>query len=413
MQDEAIIHKLFTDGTHRSAAPAETLARVRPLLRRFGITRIANVTGLDCIGIDTVMVVRPNARSLSVAQGKGVDLDAAKASGVMEAIEQHAAEHVRRPLVSATADELRRAHRVVDTAGLPRLQQPFGPSERILWTEGRDLATGEAVQVPYELVHCDFTLPLPPGSGHFLASTSGLASGNDPLEAFVHGICELIERDAMTLFYGASAEEQWRRRVDLDAVEDPVCGALLERYDDADVEVACWDMTSDVGVPSFLCGVIDRQLNPFRPVGLARGAGCHPVAEIALSRALCEAAQSRLTRIAGTRDDMAQAQVARAQSEETLARHLAEIVPTLQPPRRFSDVPTHPHPTFEEDLAWLRARLASAGMSEIVVVDLTPAELPASVVRIVIPGLEASCEIPGYRPGARAAARPPAPGGGA
>ncbi len=63
--------KGFRDGTHRLIAPAETVARVRRLMPVMGITRIANVTGLDCIGIPVVMVCRPNSRSLSVSQGKG------------------------------------------------------------------------------------------------------------------------------------------------------------------------------------------------------------------------------------------------------------------------------------------------------------------------------------------------------
>jgi YcaO-like protein with predicted kinase domain len=65
-------------GTHRLVPPAETLARLRPLLPKLGITRVANVTGLDTIGIPVAMAVRPNSRSLSVSQGKGLDLDAAR-----------------------------------------------------------------------------------------------------------------------------------------------------------------------------------------------------------------------------------------------------------------------------------------------------------------------------------------------
>ena len=74
--------KSYRLGTHRTLAPEETLARVEPHLRTMGITRVANVTGLDDIGIPVVMVVRPNSRSISVSQGKGIELAAAKASGV-------------------------------------------------------------------------------------------------------------------------------------------------------------------------------------------------------------------------------------------------------------------------------------------------------------------------------------------
>ena len=79
--------KGYTVDTHRTVSTQETMTRVSPFLQQMGITRIANVTGLDTIGIPVVMVTRPNSRSVAVSQGKGLSLTAAKASGVMEAIE--------------------------------------------------------------------------------------------------------------------------------------------------------------------------------------------------------------------------------------------------------------------------------------------------------------------------------------
>ena len=81
--------KGFRLGTHRAIDPRETIERIRPHMAAMGITRVANVTGLDRIGIPVVMVCRPNSRSLAVAQGKGLDLDAAKASGLGESIEAY------------------------------------------------------------------------------------------------------------------------------------------------------------------------------------------------------------------------------------------------------------------------------------------------------------------------------------
>ena len=69
--------KRYTHGTHRVCPPEETLERLRPHLATMGITRVANVTGLDRTGVPVVMVVRPNARSVAVSQGKGLTLAAA------------------------------------------------------------------------------------------------------------------------------------------------------------------------------------------------------------------------------------------------------------------------------------------------------------------------------------------------
>ena len=71
-----------------------------------GITRIADVTGLDTIGIPVVMVYRPNSRSVVVAQGKGLDLLAAKVSGAMESVEVFMAERITKPLLLGSFNDL-------------------------------------------------------------------------------------------------------------------------------------------------------------------------------------------------------------------------------------------------------------------------------------------------------------------
>ena len=115
--------KLCIDGTHRARTLEDTLAWVTPQLARFGITRVANVTGLDHIGIPVVMVVRPNGKSLSVSQGKGLTMDAAKASGIMESIEAHHAENIDLPVRFETYRRLERTESVVDVTLLPQLQK--------------------------------------------------------------------------------------------------------------------------------------------------------------------------------------------------------------------------------------------------------------------------------------------------
>jgi ribosomal protein S12 methylthiotransferase accessory factor len=65
--------KRFVTGTHRARTPAETLADFGRHQQTMGITRLANVTGLDVIGIPVYMAVRQNSRSIAVSQGKGLD----------------------------------------------------------------------------------------------------------------------------------------------------------------------------------------------------------------------------------------------------------------------------------------------------------------------------------------------------
>ena len=65
--------KVVTRGTHRMRSFAETWSAVAPHLRAMGITRVANVTGLDDIGIPVVMVVPPQRTDAGGLPGKGAD----------------------------------------------------------------------------------------------------------------------------------------------------------------------------------------------------------------------------------------------------------------------------------------------------------------------------------------------------
>lgn len=400
--DQAV--KVHTTGTHRIVPPERTLARVAPFLPVMGITRVANVTGLDTVGIPVVMVTRPNSRSISVAQGKGVTLAAAKASGVMESIESFHAERITLPLKYGSHEELRWSHPLADVDRLPRLATGgFTPHTPMLWIEGEDLLGGGTKWVPFETVHLNFTLPLPPGSGSFLAGSNGLASGNSLAEAIGHAVTELVERDAATLWRLRDAGAQEATRIDPATVGDPVCASLLDRFDAAGVDVGLWDITSDVGLPAFLCRIVTREDAPQHAVRPALGMGCHAAREVALSRALTEAAQSRLTFIAGARDDMPRAEYERHLDPAQHARWKKRIVEGTGS-RDFATVPSFTGRTVEDDLAHQLDRLRAVGIEEVVAVDLTKPEFGIPVARVVIPGLEGIDESPDYRLGARARA---------
>lgn len=396
--------KGFLSGTHRLVDPGSTLDRARPLMRRMGITRVANVTGLDTIGIPVVMVVRPNSCGLAVSQGKGLTLAHAKASGLMESIECFHAEHVLAPLTLASYDQLQGERAVVDVAGLPHVTPaPFDAGRRVLWIEGHELMSDRPIQLPLEAVHTNYSLPLPQGSGALAITSNGLASGNHLLEAISHGICEVVERDATTLFYCRDEGARRRLRVDLATVDDPACRDALDRYDAADVDVAVWEVTSDVGIPAFLCFILDRYPSPLRPLPGAEGMGCHPTRRIALLRALLEAAQSRLTAISGSRDDFRRDEYDRFMDLDHL-RHLQEEIGAHPGLRPFSAAPNFEGASFSDDVEWELGQLRAVGLTQVAVVDLTRRDFGLPVIRAVIPGLEGPTGVVGLRLGARALA---------
>jgi len=427
-------------GAHRSRPPEETWRSIQPLLSRFGITRVADVTGLDRVGIPVWMAVRPNSLSLSVMQGQGIEPMAARVSAAMKGIEMAHGEVVSRELRLDCYEHLARSAPVVDVASLPPLNRSlFSPKLDLPWVEARDLATGQAAWVPYEMVHTDATVPWKLGSGCFLAGTSGLASGNTLAEAVLHGLCEAIERDAMSLWAHAPVAAQAASRVDLSTVKDPTVREVLERFAAAGLVVVAWDITSDVGLPAYRVSVFDHEREAaLAPLGGAVGAGCHLDPAEALLHALTEAAQSRLTRIVGARDDLTRARYRSTQVQQALAFHQAHagepgVVPVRPSPAPIvpeePKTPTTPVNTVEAgdvaliaddvDAVWavdlegtvdgdvveVLAGLAGAGLKRALVVDLSLPGVPVSVARVIVPGLEGPMEASGYLPGRRARAR--------
>ncbi len=398
-------NKGYRNGTHRLVAPEQTLQRILPLMRPMGITRVATITGLDVIGIPVVAVMRPNSRSIAVAQGKGLDLTAAKVSGLMESIENYHGERVRLPLTLASWREMRERGPTLAIERLPRVAgSSLRDGTRMLWVQGHEIFEGKPIAVPFEVVHTDYTLPLPTCSGALVMSDSGVASGNDPLEATSHAICELVERDALTLFRFSASAQQAERRVLLSTIDDEACRSVLELYAKADVQVAVWDVTSDIGIPTFFCTILDRKPDHFRALGPSSGSGAHPCREVALLRALTEAAQARLTIIAGSRDDIGLATYRRGQDRAVLAE-AQSLLAAGGEQRDLDEVPTHAADTLHEDVSWELGRLRSVGIEQVAVIDLSRPEFQIPVVRVVIPGLEGMHDAPGFTPGARVRAR--------
>ena len=392
--------KTFTDGTHRTISPAQTVQNAHPHLTAMGITRVANVTGLDRIGIPVVNAIRPNSRSLSVSQGKGLSLMAAKASAIMEAIEGFHGEEIDLPLLEGTFAQLTTHHRLIDTRGLAYLRGTrFDPHRSIHWAKGQDLLSGDAVWLPSELAHTDYTLPRLPNAGCFVASTNGLASGNHPVEAITHGICEVIERDAHTLWDHQPFDRKAATLVELDSVTDKDCRFVIEALQSAGMSVGVWNMTSDTGIATFYCLITDAQIKGGHSGG---GAGTHLSRDVALLRALTEAVQVRTNYITGARDDLRHDEYEAAGVEEKT--RYAQALMAAQPAQavQFGEVPSQTFDTLEEDLDWLLSRLVSVGITEVISVDLTKPEFNIPVHRIVIPGLEGPHDHDDYCPGDRA-----------
>jgi ribosomal protein S12 methylthiotransferase accessory factor len=362
-----------------------------------GITRLGNITGLDHIGIPVAVAVRPNSRSVSVSQGKGLDLPQAMASALMEAIEGFHAEEVGEGC-RASYRELSATDRVVDPWALCTTGRPFDAGARIAWHQGFDLLQQEPCWVPAEIVHTDYTRPL---DGFFLAGSNGLASGNHIVEAISAAICELVERDAIALWNASGIGARARRALDTGSVDDPDCQTLLARFGEAGMAVRLWDLTTEIGIAVFLCDIRDDREGDPRRLRRFHGAGCHPERAIALTRALTEAAQTRLTYIAGIRDDLLPAEYEEPPTAD-IVDALLDALREESAPLSFREAPSFAADDLGEDLRRELECLRQEGLARAVAVDLTRPDFGIPVVRVVIPGLEGDIRHPHYTPGRRA-----------
>lgn len=402
-------HKGYTQGTHRVCSPEETVARNWPLGQSMGITRLANVTGLDVIGLPVWVSIRPNSRGLSTSQGKGFDHASAKASALMESIESWHGEHIEQPLRHDSYHRLSRSAAVIDVTRLNTYADVVIRDDTpLLWIEGYDLMQERPTWVPFDCVSTNYVWAGRGGlQASFVMSSNGLSSGNHLLEAIAHGLAEIIERDAVTLAADALRAGAPAQRIDPGTVADPGCASVLDMLARAGVLVSLHDISADTGVPVCACTIVDGEERVhWRTLPAFSGYGCHPLPAIALMRAITEAVQSRLTHISGSRDDIFTTDYQRGGNPDDLRRY-RELIRDTPPAVDFASRPSLATDSFEGDIAAMLAGLRRIGVDSAVVVNLTRPEIGVPVVKVVVPGVEAPIPLIGgraIRPGARARA---------
>ncbi|THD62547.1 MAG: hypothetical protein E7813_20485 [Bradyrhizobium sp.] len=378
------LKKIDLTGTVRARTATETLTAVRPLFPQFGITRVARVTGLDTIGIPTSICIRPNARHLATAQGKGLTQELADISAIMESIEGYHAETVRAPTNYFSFREMTRKRLALD----PRLLER-GPRWKIWnmetpmrWVKGYELIRRQTIWIPFIALTMDSTAPHPEFA-ILQVSTNGLASGNNWVEAVLHALYELVERDSEFRWSLLSARRRAATLVDPETIDTPFLRDLLTRLRIAKQLPLIWDITSRLGVPTFRCVLIDQDAE--RNLGRFHGSGSHLVTSVALSRALTEAAQARLTWISGSREDVFPYLYRDMQEKNQPAVELP--TPRLSIKNRqdaFSGL------TLQDDLDWIVEKLRINGYPLISVFSHTGDDLPISVVTVLVPGMSFS-----------------------
>lgn len=383
------IKKQYVQGTHRTCSPADTLNKYHKISKTLGITRLANITGLDRIGMPVWVSIRPNSRGLSTAQGKGMDSLAAKASALMESIENWHAENIQAPLTFDSYQSLSQRSHVANIDKLATYSHALLRKDApILWIEGYDLLKETPTWVPYDSVSTNYVTP-PRGEvkSCFVISSNGLAGGNHLIEATIHGLCEVIERDAIEHADIAIRGGRPQQKLVNTSITDPDCQALLKQLNDANILVSVIDITSDIQVPTFSCTIVDNaQQAQWRSLPAFNGYGTHLNPAIAIMRAITEAVQSRLTYISGSRDDIFSQEYDISAQQDELKRH-RELILGNPGERLFNQYHDNSHDTFNADLDYLKYRLKDADIDQAIIVDLSQKHLNIPVIKAVVPGL--------------------------
>lgn len=383
-----------TPGTYDRAVPFEQTLSILPQMRqRYGITRVPDTTYLDRTGIPTFGAMVPHSCDLlGVYNGKGMTRDAAMASAVMEATERQIGSRINLPVFRESMRVV--AQRIdLDAMGA----RPNVRDMTVDCVLGTELLSGDAIPVPLAMVQC-------PWYGEALfdkTTTNGLASGNNLTEAIYHAICELVERHAWSMYHvrcsvvprmfmGPDAKDVGLAPLIELPSGDPTIDGLVAEIERAGLTVRLLALREgDLPLTAIAAITEPGSTPPMAHMGL----GCALSPSHAIVRALTEAVQSRVVDIQAARED-----IIRADEEAGVmgdhSRRLKEL-PTDQwyydiPAKniRLNELVDRTGTDLAVDLQRTLDAIRAYGLPSVVAVDISPPDLPISVVRMVVPGLE-------------------------
>jgi len=353
--------------------------QIEHLARRIGISRLADVTGLDRVGLPVVAAIRPLSRNLTVSFGKGLTREIARISAVMEAAELHFSERPPSPLIEATFGELA-PDLAIDPARLGPIEPCDVSRRHFSWVKGSLLGSDRTILVPWEIVSMDFSVEARKENRVLNFGATGLAADFIENRAVLHGFYEVVERDSHNSWNLASDDHRAETLVDLGSSHSPDVLSLMDRLRTADLELLVWDLTGGSGIPCYLAEVID--LTSSTPTAYVQGAAADLSPEIAIRKAIAEALQVRLTYISGSRDDLNWTDYGSRYDHVVANRYwVKNNVAALRKVAAPDGVPF----ACERALAEIARRLAASGCDTVIVVRLTGEEEPLRVVKVIVP----------------------------
>jgi len=376
--------KVYILETHRSKTPDSTLQFIERIKETVGMLSFRNATEVDRIGIQvfTCDRIRPDG-SMTSHTGKGVSPIQAQVSITMESIERYCSEfreEYLNKLVRGSYNHLKSKFSVLDPremilSGL----SAYDHDREIHWTWGCDLSRGEEILVPacavYHPFHEDQILIM---NTH----TNGIAAGNTMEEAVIHGLAEVVERDAWSI---AQYTQHFHDAIFIeDDRENEFIIGIFEKFEKAGIEIVAKDLTTDVGIP--VVAAFSRDLL-HQTMETIDGFGSHLDPKVATVRALLEIATTRALFIQkyGLEGMCETAPLYLRQGEDENPRFYAYNQKGIKELEvGYSD-------DIYDDVQSMISKLRARGLDRVIAVNLTRSDVDIPTVRMIVPGMETYC----------------------
>ncbi len=260
---------------------------------------------------------------------------------------------------------------------------PFQDDRKMDWTPVWSLVEDRERLVP--TAYCYF--------GHsdlleylsVMACGNGCAGGNTLEEAVLQATCEIVERDAVGIWWYNRIP---RPAIDLDSLQHPFIEQnrqhLRERYQR---EVWCLDLTTDVGIPAVVAVSTRSNAKQACPV---IGFGAHLDPRMAVLRALTEVNQF-LPGLQQKPDGSIEYRYDDRDTIDWFENANLATDPYLSPLAETAPIPVDSLPNLatedlRDDVYVCRDRLQAAGL-DMLVLDLTRPDIGFPVAKVMSPGL--------------------------
>jgi ribosomal protein S12 methylthiotransferase accessory factor len=382
---------VYRSNGSRSAGAEDFLVAARAAAERAGLTRLADITGLEFLDLPVFQATRPDvllhhaSGQNTGAQGKGLRPAQARISATMESVENFCAEPKKLNLVRASFNGLRRQKLVADPSRFTRCLgvRPISRDEPLMWTEALSLRERVPVLIPAETVYYPFLAADYRCRMVFPCSTNGLASGSTYQEALIHGLYEVIERHYWSL--ADSGRAVTSIVIDHERLcRSPEMKAAIRRLAEYEPVVLALTVPGIANLPMFRV-LIRRDGQTYV------GQGCSAEIETSFSRAASEAWQSLAGIASGSREDI-------ASRREDLARRKRTPRARAAAPRRAqadlrsldelrADMVDKRFAFLADEYRFVVEWLDRLGLRNLYACNLSRRGVDLPVVKVVVPGL--------------------------